>query len=395
MKRAIRSKGFTLLEIMVSLTVGGIALGSIYAVGSASTRFFRDQQRISASQTSLRAAMATLKRDFQRAGFLSSPNTRYVGESCVEPLTVDSRWIGAVNGYVKNAPKPTRLDPDNLNSRAAEFFTVDQVWLTGNFATSGEYPNINVSPDGFVVSVPMGWQSFQRDFSNWTGANAANCDATAFQAAFPEDRLVRLHAQNGTFFYARVASTTCAGDTTGTATITLKDSVPTTCNMNGGWIAPVNTYFYRVVNAETSEDDAQRRVTVLRRSEVMAENRNNLLTAQVGAERVNVEDRALLDYVVKFNVSFLGWFPGTGGVNRVSYVPMTQVEVVTNPHFVRGVILDVAVRTPQQEPDFTADVPTAAFKIWAGTNTGAARVRRMRAEMLMPNLANRNLDRAL
>jgi len=385
--------GFTLLEVMVSLTVGGIALGSIYAVGAASTRHFREQQRISAAQTSLRSAMATLKHDFQRAGYLSTPNTNQTGQACAPPATAQDGWVGAVNGYTRNAPKPTKLDPENLNTvkdaNGEDFFSVDRVWLTGNYSTSGEYPNISVVSDGWVVNVPMGWQSFQRDFTEWTGTGVGTCNSAVFESVFAVDRLVRLHAQNGTFFFARVASTTCAGNATGTATVTLQDQLPAHCNMDGGWIAPVNTMYYHVEDAAAAreEDDLQQRTTVLRRSEVMPTARTTLLETAAGGSRVAVEDRSLLDYVVRFKVDFLMLDDAN---RRISYVPMIDTEWRDAPHRVRAAIIDLAVRTPHQESDFTQDVPTAAFKLYTGK--GAARVRRLRAEMLLPNIADRNLQ---
>src|SRR5690348_14032512 len=89
MTRRTSRRGFTLLEVMVALAVGGIALGSLYAVGSASQRHFRQQQRISATQTSLRAAMDELKHDFQRAGYLGTPNSQMAGEICSDAGGVD------------------------------------------------------------------------------------------------------------------------------------------------------------------------------------------------------------------------------------------------------------------------------------------------------------------
>jgi len=378
---------------MVSLAVGGIALSSIYAVGSSATRHFREQQRISAAQTSLRAAMATLKHDFQRAGFMSTPDTRGPAQACSLPAALQDGWIGGVNGYTKNAAKPSKLDPNGLNAAAKdkngtdEFFSVDQVWLTGNYVTSGEYPNISVSSDGLTVSIPMGWQSFQRDFSEWSGGTAGSCNETVFRAAFPVDRLVRLHAQNGTYSYATVAGADCVGDATKTATVTLRNSVPTNCNMEGGWIAPVSTMFYRVEDADPvrAEDDALGRTTVLRRTEVKPDDRLKPVETQGG---VRIEDRSLLDYIVRFKVDFLMLDPP--GDTRISYVPMTQAEWTTSPQRARAAIIDLAVRTPQQESDFVQNVPTAAFKIFQ-PGRGAARVRRMHAEVLMPNVANRNL----
>jgi prepilin-type N-terminal cleavage/methylation domain-containing protein len=385
MKPAQRS-GFTLLEIMVALTAGGIALSSLYAIGSASTRHFREQQRISSAQTSLRSAMDMLKRDFQRAGYMSTPYSRYAGEACAEPAFAEDRWVGAINGLVKNAAKPATFDKDALNTN--EFFSLDQVWLTGNFVTSSEYTVTTVTPDG-QVTVPMGWQSFQRDFTEWNGVNAATCNLAAFQAAFPEGRMVRLHSMSGAYYYARVGQTNCTGDSTSSAQIVLKEQdIPAVCGLDSGWIAPVNTYWYHVVSpdAGTGEEDSRKQNVVLRRTEVDPAHRQVPLVGQVGANSVSIEDRTILDYVVRFNVDFLGILDG-----KVNFVPLTTTDFMNNPERVRGVVIDLAVRTSVADPDFTADVAKAAFKLNKGAGTGAARVRRMRAELLMPNMAFRNL----
>ncbi|HET6339704.1 MAG TPA: prepilin-type N-terminal cleavage/methylation domain-containing protein, partial [Polyangiales bacterium] len=90
--------GFTVVELMVSLCVGGIAISSLYAVGAASTRHFREQQRISTTQSSLRSAMNQIKRDFARAGYLATPNVAANGESCgvapTAPVNDSSNALG-------------------------------------------------------------------------------------------------------------------------------------------------------------------------------------------------------------------------------------------------------------------------------------------------------------
>jgi prepilin-type N-terminal cleavage/methylation domain-containing protein len=70
--RATRKEraGFTMIELMVSLAVGGVAIGAIYAIGSASTRQFQAEHYIANTQSSLRIAMSQVKRDIARAGFL-------------------------------------------------------------------------------------------------------------------------------------------------------------------------------------------------------------------------------------------------------------------------------------------------------------------------------------
>lgn len=392
-----RRSGFTLVEIMVALAVGGIAIGSLYAIGSASTRQFREQQRVSAAQTSLRAAMDQLKHDFQRAGYMSTPNSAMTGETCFPPSGVDGQQLNrlqAIFYYAKAVQPPAKLDPEGLNAAVAPalpFYTVDDVWLSGNYATSGEYPNISVSGDGTTVSIPMAWQTFRRDFTEWSGATMGDCNFAAFDAAFPVGRLVRLHAMNGSMFYSHVSATTCAGSSlTGsaaTATVTLTEAVPPTCSMNGGWIAPVNVMHYSVVDAALREDASDQRMTVLRRTEVRPERRAEPL-AQAGGDQSPIEDRALLDYVVRFNVDFLMRAPNT---SLMDYSVQPIANVLLNPERIRGVILELAVRTAQSEPDFTSAIPNAAFRVYRQQGSGAARVRRARAELLLPNIANRGL----
>lgn len=388
--------GFTLVEIMVALAIGGIAIGSLYAIGSASTRQFREQQRVSAAQTSLRAAMDQLKHDFQRAGYLSTPNSAMTGETCFPPTGVDgpvANQLQALFFYAKDVALPPKLDPENLNAAVAPdppFYKVDDVWLSGNYATSGEYPNISVSADGVTVSIPMAWQSFRRDFTEWSGATMGDCNFAAFDAAFPIGRLVRLHAMNGSKFYSHVSSTTCSGSSLAgspsTATVVLTEAVPPNCSMNGGWIAPVNVMHYSVVDATIREDASDGRMTVLRRTEVRPDRRGDPLTP--AGDTTPLEDRALLDYVVRFNVDFL---MRSANTVLMDYSIQPRGTVMANPERIRGVILELAVRTAQPEPEFTSAVPAAAFRVYRQQGSGAARVRRARAELLLPNIANRGL----
>lgn len=389
-----RKQGFTLVEIMVALTVGGIAIGSLYAVGSASTRHFRDQQRISAAQTSLRSAMDELKHDFQRAGYMSTPNSQVAGEACNTPANIDgpNNRLAAVFWYAKNVAAPGKLDPKGMNVKpdGTTPFTVDDVILTGNFATSGEYPNITIESDGVTIRVPMSWQSFRRDFTEWTGTTAGDCNAAAFDQAFPPGRLVRLHSKTGSMFYSRVSRTSCAGNgregSSDFATVRLVDAVPTVCNMTGGWIAPVNAMHYSVVDATKEEDASDQRMTVLRRTEVQS-NAHQTPLSSVGNNGTPIEDRALLDYVVRFNVDFIMRATNTP---TMDYTLRPYSDFQSFPERIRGVVLHLAVRTSQPEPDFTSMVPDAMFRV-NSTGVGAARVRHARAELLLPNLASRGL----
>jgi prepilin-type N-terminal cleavage/methylation domain-containing protein len=388
--RAERSAGFTLLEIMVALAVGGVALSSIYAVGAASTRHFREQQRISAAQTSLRSAMDQLKRDFQRAGFLATPNVQAQSEACALPgAPIDNTSgaqgtgrLAAISSWIDDGVRPTDLDPDDLNPWAK----VDEVTLMGNYATSGEYMGITVDPDGVTVTIDMRSQNFRRDFTEWSGAAAGQCSSTAFTTAFAVGRLIRIHTKTERNFFARISSASCPSG--GPAVVVLGDRIPPLCNVNGGWIAPVNTIGYRVVNAtdvtEVSRSTVNR-VALLRRTELMPDDKTKAL--QLPGNGPRVDDRAILDFVVSFNVQFI---TRGGTLNSVNFLPTTKANLDAASERVRGVIIDLASRTAEHETEFDAlSLPAGlAFKVF-GT-PGGARVRRLHAELLLPNIAYKN-----
>ena len=390
--RRSRLQGFTLIELMIALTVGGIAISSLYALGSASTRHFREQNRVSTTQSSLRAAMNQIKRDFQRAGFLGTPSVAVPTERCQtvgSPLhdttgTAGRGQLAAISAYRKNvATAAGVLDPENLNAWA----TVDEVILMGNYSTSGEYMGVVVTGSG-SVTIPNTSQSFRRDFTNWypTGGNpAGSCNQTALTNAFAPNRLLRLHALDDRNAFAQVTSAVCSA--TG-ATINFNPALGTGCNITGGWVSPLNTIRYSVVPATTAAEISRIGANVvaqLRRTEVDPGNKANTLQIAEGGVNRDADNRVVLDYVVRFDVSFL---MRTGlGVNTLNWVPATADEVRNNPERVRGAIIELAARTAEHEPDM--DVSGSAvrfppFRLRAGP--GAARTRALRAELLLPNI---------
>lgn len=389
--------GFTIVELMVSLTVGGIAISSLYAVGATSTRHFREQQRISTTQSSLRSAMNQLKRDFSRAGYLATPNASANGESCgiapTAPLNDPSTAIGsgrlaAISSYHKAVAKPLTLDPDNLNPK----FTIDDVTLMGNYATSGEYMGITISPTLQSFTVPTTTQSFTRDFTSWYAAGgvaAGACSNVALQAAFPTGRLVRVRNLADTNGFAQVANATCGPSAT-TATINVQSQIAG-CNPSGGWISPINTIRYHVVDSTGTEMSrvqisAKNRVAVLRRTEVDPADKGTPLTVVDAGVNRSADDRAVLDYVVGFSVNFL--VHPAGQPRNVPLTPGLEAEVQATPQFIRGAIIELAARTSEHEPDMDVSLSSARlppFRVF--TTPGAARTRSLHAELFLPNIA--------
>ncbi|HKP63464.1 MAG TPA: prepilin-type N-terminal cleavage/methylation domain-containing protein [Polyangiales bacterium] len=397
--------GFTVVELMIALTCGGIAISSMYMIGAASMRTFRAQDRVATTQSSLRSAMAQVKRDFQRAGFLGTPNVNMAGERCTAPVGVplndESGGLGvgrlaAISEYVPGVTAADGgfedLDPEKLNT----WNRIDNVILSGNYLTSGEYMGVIVAAAGTSLTVPFTTQGFTRDFTHWYSEGgtrtAGSCDGRALANTFAAGRLLRVHALSELNAFVAIRSASC--DTTNNvARINLNETIPGNCNATGGWISPVNFIRYSVKNA--TGDEASRvgknRVAVLRRTEVDPNNKATALVVTDDDGTTHTDDRAVLDYVVHFRVDFL--MRGSN-VNSIDFMPASQASVAANPERVRGAIIELGARTTEHEPDMAVQdmkVAFPPFRVYgkAGDDTpGAARTRVLRAELLLPNLAN-------
>jgi prepilin-type N-terminal cleavage/methylation domain-containing protein len=408
---------FSLVELMVALTIGGIALGSIYAVGAASTRHFREQARISTTQTSVRMAMETIKKDFQRAGYFGTPNAEVQPERCggglpPSTLTPGNYKLAAVTDFfdrVAGVDTPPAFVDSTTSQVNKPYIALDSVALIGNYTTTGEYPMRSFSAG--TVLLAQDSYSFQRDF--WYNGPAPPAPGLLLNSvvnAFAVGRMVRLHAAGETFMFTTVGGAPTAPGTDVKVPVTTT-TAPSGCGVaTSGWIAPVNKIQYRVMEgtySETARLSTGGRFGILKRTEVdptvapdgttgVIPALNTALTDTNGNS--TADDRSVLDYVVNFNLRFVMAVKGANNrsvPNTVNWVAAPAADVHDLPHEIIGVIIDLAARTPEQEPSmsylagsfgtFTESGPRT-FRVFTD-RPGAARVRAAHAELLLPNIA--------
>lgn len=409
--RAARGAGFTLLELMVSLTVGGLAIASIYAVGAASTRTFQQQQQIATAQTALRMALNQVKRDIARAGYLGTPNVT-VPPGCAPQV------CGPINALIDNPAGSGRLaafsafqnnivlvagtndgvDPTGLNR--ANGFTTDDVVLFANYETAANYPVFVINPGNpSQIGISQDWYSFRHDFTDWYNNAAPAYNATAFNDAFRVGRLIGIQTARRVSHFAAITQVDAPGTPTGPVPVTFGAAVPASCvgDLDNAWAAPISAIRYYARNAAAVEADTRTGAPIaqLIRQEVLPTDKVTPLGNNGG---VNNPGRAILDYLVAFNLSFT-MTTATGCGNPDNYAigtttadPNTTENPVTvngNPERIRAVAIELAVRASQPDPSllWTQGGCSQLRCFGLPQQPNAVRVRRMRAEVFVPNVA--------
>ncbi len=386
-RRADRPKaqaGFTLLELMVALIAGLIAITAIYFVSAGSTRHFHEQQRVAQTQMSVRMAMEQLRRDIARAGFHGTPNSQ-VEQRCAAP----PQEIQAVE-FLDNQ------DTAALPNAAENLVTADRIRLVGNYMTGGAYFARGLNSVGSAIFLQTDWQGFRRDF----GIVGSTFNATTFQEVFLPGRMLHIRTLENNHFFVTITGVNAASQS-----ISFQPGLGVGGNCVGGLaagavVAPLARIEYAVVDPRVDANlsnlvspapaalrDAKGLIpAVLVRRELNFNNDNPI----AGSERIVLEYAANIDFQFMFDDQVtVGGPPNL--VRRFGQAAQDELDI--RPHHLRTVFASLSARGAAQDPRFIwvargAGDPLTRYRANAAL-PGAARVRTLRTEIALPNLTSR------
>jgi type IV pilus assembly protein PilW len=69
MEKVKRNQGFTVIELLMAVAIGGIVLGSVYSTYTSQQRSYQITEDVTAVQQNLRAAMCLMERELRMAGY--------------------------------------------------------------------------------------------------------------------------------------------------------------------------------------------------------------------------------------------------------------------------------------------------------------------------------------
>lgn len=252
MKRSLaRSRGFTLVELMVSLTCGLIIATAVVALSKDATSSFHEETRAATAEMQLRTAVERIRNDLLRASYQSSANIQtdpFIAKppSQATNLADNTTFAGLgqlagirlyPNGSLANT---TKLSSLNDNTK----LTPDALRIGGNFTSTEAFPVRQLDAQGTgACNGQRLWLNMDTP-SMWRVRGTPDPDATLrgmFQPVLGEQFLVRVEDDTGHYQYLP----TCTG--IATAGYSANGGSPT------GWVDVVNSGAFKVL---TSADTA-------------------------------------------------------------------------------------------------------------------------------------------
>lgn len=374
--------GFTLVELMVALTLGALVIASVYTVGATSARQFQDQQRVSQLQLATRVALERVRRDASLAGFGGTPDSN--GErSCGGSGSVP-RFFGAT---VTDRDGDGEAVLTTMAGASDSLVQADRLQLVGNFDTGDVYLVRDVN--GTSIRLQTRWQGFRRSFVDPSVGPLP--DAALFDAVFAAGRVVRIvHPTAGTFF----ATIGTGGGVAGAeASVNISPALPSCFDVClGCTIAPLSGVEYFLATAPPELQPTLSAAITGPNTVLM----RGLFDPSTGNEIAGTA-RPVLEWAIHFDVDALvNINPATAPPNVV-----LQNDVTVNGGGAlraSGIYaLDVTIggRTPEQDERFpwVAPAPGGPLNRFHANPSlpGAMRVRTAHAEILLPNIAYRGM----
>lgn len=393
-----RRAGFTLVELMVALTIGGLVVAAMFSIGGASARHFQEQQRVGVTQRSVRQAMNRVRRDLARAGYLHVPHHLAPGvNTCPAPAV--PREVPAV--WFDDADSEGVAALDTIN-RGQNGVSADRLRLIGNYATGDDYLTSSLDGAGDTLFLQTDWLAFRRSFL-LTGASGTVVDQDRFQdAVFRQGSMLRIHVpETGREFFVTVVSATL--DSTGArASIDFRPALPLDSECfsglgRGTLVTPLSWIEYAVIAPPTDSTMESNAASVTGANTLLVRRELDMSDA-TGATVLPGTQRTVLEYAVDFNLDFIvdtNLVPGGPPNISVETGNAAEALVQSRPWMVRGAIVSLAARSPEQDIRFPwpdawgsgrpSTAPLNRYRVFSD-RPGAARVRSLITEVQMPNL---------
>ena len=217
-KRQRNNRGFTLIELMVSLSAGLIVSASAFMMARNATQFFQHESGITSAQYSVMVGFARLQADLKNVSFLSTPNVAVDdanGRFCGAVGSLTPQLGGAAHpGMQDLAGVRLVADGSVTEVNALGFPAVAALWATngmapdsitigGSFDTTEQFMAASISPVGGARTVTLNNVSHGAFARTWL---ADQRGGATFHQIFVPGRILRVRDREGRYSLGVIAS---------------------------------------------------------------------------------------------------------------------------------------------------------------------------------------------
>ena len=332
--------GFTLMEMMIALVVGGMLMASLVGISASVQRTFGRSAEVTELQANLRFSMKTMVQDISRAAFMYSPDVNK--DLC----------------HLSGAAIPGAQEAIAFATDTSTFINLT---LRGNFASSRDYLlDLKQMPYKVVCRNKQNFIDFGRCSQDQNSADVTTHesylepfgDGPGITDVFPLNSWVRLDVDNRRYAYYLVNSVN-----EGDLSIDFTNAVDRN-EIRGDyrWISPISTLRWRM--QQTAETQYKPRFGVFSEA-----NSRWVLMRQfldtAGAVNREVEVAEFLLSPNMGGLEFQVVNDNTASMCMQAAVPSLQVPTAitaaVDPVQTRAVIVTIRGRTESEDPGFFID----------------------------------------
>ncbi|MBX3222737.1 MAG: prepilin-type N-terminal cleavage/methylation domain-containing protein [Labilithrix sp.] len=398
-RRARRARGFTLVELMISLVMGLIVALAAVGLSRTATTTFYEQARISGVEANVRAASERFRNDLSRVSYMSSPNIQWDPKVAALPGSAGNPYRIPALENLQGIRIATADDVRAHAFSVANNITPQEVFISGNLTSDDVYRGVFMRDGTTGAACGAGGAEVRLDGQadpavrrlfngETTGAGRQAMTQLAFMpgermtpAVTGMDYAVQVMDMRGCFHYMTICRVDV--ETTQPEAVTLQlagdpaRGILTTSDTGGDVcgsrimeevaIAPIQ----RVRWSMAVEDEPRRIDTVLEGTGTTAPDKFNLYRQLLAADGVTTvgPPELIAEYAVDLKLGLIVDsgvtgapattnidFEGADGLfaqwaGPVAGTPLPNV----GPHRIRSVRYRLAFRTPF--PDRRADLP--------------------------------------
>jgi type II secretory pathway pseudopilin PulG len=402
------SSGFTLVELMVSLTGGLFISLAVFALARDSGRFYQREARIANATVGGLLGFERLRSDIARAGYLSSPNAVKDPGLCVPP---SGGWPAALQNLASiQINTPTKeYAALKRNGRTPPSLLLAGSYSSADVFTASGYADGNNTVFKLGNLTPSG--TLQSALLRLGNGAAPNDDA--MQSVFPAGRTLRI-VQNGHQQYAQIASAVggasptvtvsnlppievkspawpCGLEMPGSAASQIQINVVNFVEYNLGTPQTVAARAnYADLYAASNEDDAG--VGEGDRTELLR------LERDINGDIIEGTEEIVAEYAVDFDLRLtvdnapLGNDPSLFAPGALVTYAAPTFGSTSTPDRIRSVRVRLGVRSREGDRGATIASPAGdglfRFNLGTGTSEAFARVRTFQADVVLHNQAN-------